>query len=143
MREGWVSGASRGSCPWAHGGGAHSNRQCRAVRECRSSVSPRRLHDGIANYSPDGEKRLRPSPIQTRANYVRGNGVPQDYRETLRWYRKAADQGNASAQRNLGVMFGEGLGVPQDYAEGFAGQPSRTMLPHRRTLASCMTLAMA
>jgi hypothetical protein len=26
-----------------------------------------------------------------------------------KWYRKAADQGNAAAQRNLGIMFGEGL----------------------------------
>ena len=43
--------------------------------------------------------------------------MPQDYREALKWYRKAADQGNAAAQRNLAVMFGEGLGVPQDYAE--------------------------
>ena len=23
MREGWVTGATRDSCPWAHGGGAH------------------------------------------------------------------------------------------------------------------------
>lgn len=31
--------------------------------------------------------------------------------------RKIADQGNALAQSNLGVMYAEGKGVPQDYKE--------------------------
>jgi len=35
----------------------------------------------------------------------------------VRWYRLAADQGNASAQYNLGVMDGNGEGVLQDYVE--------------------------
>jgi TPR repeat protein len=34
----------------------------------------------------------------------------------LRWYRKAADQGNADAQNNLGVAYYNGKGVAQDYA---------------------------
>ena len=32
----------------------------------------------------------------------------------MRWYRKAAEQGDAGAQNNLGVMYFEGWGVPQD-----------------------------
>ena len=32
------------------------------------------------------------------------------------WYRKAADQGYAAAQNNLGVMYADGLGVPRDHA---------------------------
>ncbi len=31
------------------------------------------------------------------------------------WYRQAAEQGYVSAQVNLGYMYKEGLGVPQDY----------------------------
>ena len=31
--------------------------------------------------------------------------------------RRAADQGNADAQFNLGVMYAEGRGVPRDDAE--------------------------
>ena len=31
-----------------------------------------------------------------------------------RWYRLAADQGDAIAQYNLGFMYGKGRGVPQD-----------------------------
>jgi uncharacterized protein len=33
------------------------------------------------------------------------------------WYRKAADQGIANAQYNLGVFYANGHGVPQDYVE--------------------------
>ena len=33
------------------------------------------------------------------------------------WYRKAAEQGDAFAQHNLGFMYENGRGVAQDYAE--------------------------
>ncbi len=49
--------------------------------------------------------------------YDQGQGVPQDYAEAVRWYRKAAIQGFASAQSILGSMYGEGLGVTQDYVQ--------------------------
>ncbi len=37
--------------------------------------------------------------------YDYGEGVPQDYAEAVSWYRKAAEQGYAHAQNNLGVMY--------------------------------------
>jgi TPR repeat protein len=40
----------------------------------------------------------------------------KDDREAARLYNPAADRGNAVAQVNLGVMYGEGRGVPEDYA---------------------------
>ena len=49
--------------------------------------------------------------------YFKGRGVPQDYQETMRWYRLAAEQGFAQAQYNLGVMYVKGEGVPKDYKE--------------------------
>ena len=49
--------------------------------------------------------------------YERGLGVSQDYAEALRWYRKAADQGDADAEYNLGTMYRLGTGVSQDYVE--------------------------
>ena len=39
------------------------------------------------------------------------------FNEIIKWYRKAADQGDAAAQNNLGLIYDEGLGVKQDYAE--------------------------
>jgi hypothetical protein len=46
-----------------------------------------------------------------------GQRVPQDNGEAVRWYRKAADQGDATAQYALGFMYRRGQGVPRDYAE--------------------------
>ena len=43
--------------------------------------------------------------------------MPQDYAEAESWYRKAAEQGYASAQYSLGVMYREGRGVPKDDAQ--------------------------
>ena len=45
--------------------------------------------------------------------------MPQDYAEAVRWYKKAADQGDADAQYDLGVAYYNGEGVPQDYAEAY------------------------
>ncbi len=43
--------------------------------------------------------------------------MPQDYAEAVRWYHRAAEQGDASAQNNLAVMYHNGQGVPQDYVQ--------------------------
>src|SRR5260221_5360588 len=48
--------------------------------------------------------------------YQRGQGVPQDYAEAMKWYRKAADQGLPVAQSNLGTMYENGWGVRKDEA---------------------------
>ncbi len=39
-----------------------------------------------------------------------------DYATALRIFRQLADQGDADAQNNLGVMYDKGQGVTQDYA---------------------------
>ena len=49
--------------------------------------------------------------------YDHGYGVPQDYKEAIKWYRRAAEQGNDRAQYNLGLMYDGGYGVPQDYVQ--------------------------
>lgn len=46
------------------------------------------------------------------AAYKRGDDV-----EAVRWWRLAADQGNASARSLLGLMYQSGRGVPQNHAE--------------------------
>ena len=40
-----------------------------------------------------------------------------DYATALREWRPLAEQGDADAQSNLGVMYDNGYGVPHDYAE--------------------------
>jgi len=49
--------------------------------------------------------------------YEAGIGVPQDYKEAVRWYRLAAEQENAGLQPPLARCYYEGIGVPQDYKE--------------------------
>ena len=44
-----------------------------------------------------------------------GSGVAQNYKTAVKWYKLAAEQGNANAQYNLGLMYQRGLGVPKDY----------------------------
>ena len=49
--------------------------------------------------------------------YRDGHGVPQNYAEALKWFRKAANQGYDNAQLDLGFLYAHGDGVPQDYIE--------------------------
>ena len=49
--------------------------------------------------------------------YYNGKGVPQDYKEAVKWFSLSAEQGDSEAQFNLGIMYDEGQGVPQDYKE--------------------------
>ena len=67
-----------------------------------------------------------------------------------KWYGKAADQGNAEAQFDLGRMYEKGQGVPQDYlyahmwfnlaAAGFSAWDKRAV-NGRDALAAKMTPA--
>ena len=52
--------------------------------------------------------------------YRDGNGVPQDYKEAVKWYTKAAEQGVAIAQKNLGLRYYFGEGVPKDLVPAYA-----------------------
>ena len=40
-----------------------------------------------------------------------------DYARAMEWYQKAAAQGHALAQNNIGFLYQNGLGVEQDYAK--------------------------
>ena len=51
--------------------------------------------------------------------YAKGQGVLQDEGMAASWYRKAAEQGNAAAQANLGGLYLNGQGVPRDYVQAY------------------------
>jgi TPR repeat protein len=48
--------------------------------------------------------------------YANGLGVQKNAASAVQWYSKAAQQGDASAQYNLGLMYANGQGVSKDYA---------------------------
>ena len=44
--------------------------------------------------------------------------MSQDFTQAAYWFRKSAEQGNAEAQFDLGILFHNGQGVKWDSAEG-------------------------
>jgi hypothetical protein len=42
---------------------------------------------------------------------------PIDYGLAMKWYRKAADQKDDTAENNIGYLYENGLGVAQDYSQ--------------------------
>ena len=65
-----------------------------------------------------GEKGDAQSQLKLGGAFEFGSfGVAKDAAEAVKWYRKAAEQGNAAAQSNLGLCYYEGEGVAKDAAE--------------------------
>ena len=55
--------------------------------------------------------------IQVAIMYLQGTyGAPEDHTTAAAWFRRAAEQGDARARFNLGVMYNIGKGVPHDDA---------------------------
>jgi hypothetical protein len=83
--------------------------------------------------------------FETTSRYYHGQGAPQDYAEAVKWYRKAAEQGHAHAQNNLGAMYHKGQGVHQDYIQAYmwynlsAAQVGRLAAKNRDLVAAKMT----
>ena len=51
--------------------------------------------------------------------YLHGQGLIQDDKQAVYWFRKAAKQGFAIAQHNLGLVYLNGKGVTQDNAQAY------------------------
>jgi len=49
--------------------------------------------------------------------YANGDGVAKNLSESLKWYRKAAENGQVEAQYRLGFIYEQAIGVPVDYVE--------------------------
>jgi TPR repeat protein len=83
--------------------------------------------------------------------YANGLGIPQDYQEAVKWYRKGAQQGNVNAQNNLGRMYATRLGIQQDFirahmwlsitAAALNGDEAKNAMKFRNDVASRMTAA--
>jgi general secretion pathway protein A len=68
---------------------------------------------------PDQSKLV--TGVEEKVNELYTGGYNFDrqgnYKEAMKYYRKAAEQGHAQAQNSLGFMYSEGHGVEQDYKE--------------------------
>ena len=56
--------------------------------------------------------------------------LPKDQSEALKWWHKAADQGNRGAMYSIGLSYGQGDGVPQDYAQAMNWWKKAATLNH-------------
>jgi TPR repeat protein len=51
--------------------------------------------------------------------YLYGNGVDQNYPESMEWFQRAAEQGLTEAQLKLGALYAIGEGVYEDSVEAY------------------------
>jgi TPR repeat protein len=87
-------------------------------QEVQETLKKLRMNDPIDNNSnPSTNEMSAEEQYQLGKKYYDGNGVNRDYKEALKWFRLAADQGNAQAQNNLAIMYRYGRGVAQDFEE--------------------------
>jgi TPR repeat protein len=55
--------------------------------------------------------------LQVASQYERGEGVPRNGPEAVRWYQKSAAGGDSQAMKNVGLLYEEGAIVPENWAE--------------------------
>ena len=94
------------------------------IYQARWRYRHRKIQPMAAAIPGENSMRNPEDPIdQTRMQleeyFEKGSASEQsgNYREALEWYRKAAEQGYAPAQVNLGSLYAEGQGTPQDFQE--------------------------
>ncbi len=71
----------------------------------------------LSKHRPLAEQGVAPAQANLGWMYVKGKGVPKNYKQAAYWWTKAAEQGLAMAQYNLGQMYRRGKGVPRDYKQ--------------------------
>lgn len=106
------AGAQAGSEEKLH---LHDHKKINAPAHCEDPGADSEA--AFKEFKPLAEKGDARAQFELGYMYERGKGIPQDYAESLSWFRKSAAQGNASAQFYLGQRYDIGNGVPQDYTE--------------------------
>ena len=95
---------------------------CESCKEDELLKSKKNLENKILELLPTQKKRTWTVVclwIVVAILFLRGgeNCHVKDFGEAVKWYRKAAEQGDAQAQRNLGLCYYYGEGVAKDFGE--------------------------
>jgi uncharacterized protein len=69
----------------------------------------------LIEFRPLAEQGYRLAQYTLGLMYAQGQGVPQDYKEAVKWFGRAAVRGVPQAQFELGMLYARGFGVPQDF----------------------------
>lgn len=72
--------------------------------------------------------------------YEEGRGVSQSFAEAARWYKKAADQGSAAGQCNLGELYENGTGIAQDINQAKYWYKKSADQNHKRAIGKLASL---
>ena len=70
-----------------------------------------------ASAAPQDVSLPEPATPEAQVRLGKEYLAQKDYSLAMTWFRKAADQGSAAAQTNVGWLYQNGWGVKQDYAE--------------------------
>jgi S1-C subfamily serine protease len=69
------------------------------------------------SYLPSAQQNDAVAQFTKGASYYNAQGTAKNYKEAVKWFRKAAEQNQPDAEFMLGVCYGNGRGVPKDDAE--------------------------
>ena len=70
------------------------------------------FHESSVAYTSSAQQM-----VEEGKKYLDGKEVPKDYAKAFALFQKAAEQGDAEGQSNLGRMYDRGFGVQQDFAK--------------------------
>ena len=92
-----------------------------ATTDCDRYVNSGKTYDNpdLAIQACESAVRAYPNSIRLIYNLGSAYHTKRDYSSALVLFRKAAAQGYAPAKNSLGLLYGNGQGVPQNHAESF------------------------
>lgn len=81
-------------------------------------VSPSKSQSGsdkkLSKLQTDAERGVCEAEVKLARRFLEGDGVPKDAGLAARWYERAAQAGDSTAQNMMGVLYQSGTGVPAD-----------------------------
>lgn len=75
------------------------------------------LSPGMAQFMEEAEAGDADAANTIGVQYEMGLSVVENYKEAMKWYRRAAEMGSVEALYNIGAMHADGVGAPRDIAE--------------------------
>lgn len=94
----------------------NENRLSIVHRYCKPNNN-RYCNSRVALLKQEAEQGCAEAQFNLGRLYEMGDGVEQNWKEAVNWYRKAAMQNHSNAEFNLGVCYENGNGVVQDFEE--------------------------
>jgi TPR repeat protein len=85
------------------------------VATCQFALADKALDSTMAK-AKAGDVQAQ---YEVALGYYHGKALPQDFKQAVAWYTKAAEQGDANSQYDLGTCYYYGQGIAQDYKKAY------------------------